>query len=371
MLYSTTLWGVKLKNEIGMKYLIDNIDNNEYSRYVLAADIGGTNSTLGVFGINDKRIQLLFYKRYNSKNLISVIPPVKEILEYSHKIHNIEIKSACFGSAGVSLKKGKVKLTNLNWGIDVNEIINETNLSDAYIINDFQAIGYGINALKHDTPKDILNVRPLKNRDNEAKTKAIIGAGTGLGKSILFYDRCRETYVPLPSEGGHVDFPIRNEFEFELIKFIKEKKNLDGPIRYEDILSGQGIELIYLFLRNNNGNPATEYDNIIDKSEDKAPLISKYKDTDETSKETFRVFTKFYGRCAKNFALDTLALGGLYIGGGIAAKNKEIFKTEEFINEFEDCFTQREVLRSIPIYVIINYDVSLYGAAYYIIINSI
>ncbi len=359
-----------MQNELEITYLKEFINKNDYSLFVLGADIGGTNTTLGVFGVKGKKLELLFYKRYNSTEISSIIPPIKEILEYSKNNHEFEIKEGCFGSAGVSLKKGVINLTNLDWGINAGEIVNETELSVVHIINDFQAIGYGINVLKHNSPSDILVVRAPKNKDNEKKTKALIGAGTGLGKSILFYEERKNNFIPLPSEGGHSDFPIKNELEFKLINFIKEKRFIEGPVRYEDLLSGQGIELIYFFLRSYGKKLETKYDKLIDESNDKVPLISKYREIDEICYETFKMFTKFYGRCAKNFSLDTLALGGLYIGGGIAAKNADIFKAKEFLDEFEDCFTQKEVLESIPIYVILNYDVSLYGAAYYTILNS-
>lgn len=358
-----------MKNKFGIEYLVNN--NKAYSRYVLAADVGGTNTTIGVCGICGQIPSLVFYKRYKSQNINSIVPPLREILEYTKNNHNIDLQVACFGCAGVQLKKDIVKLTNLKWGIDLNEVIQKTEISKAFIINDFQAIGYGINFLKDEDSKDIFIVRSTKHDQNKAKTKVIIGAGTGLGKAILAHDNYNEVYTPLPSEGGHTDFPIHNEFEFRLVRYIKEKKNLKSSVRYEDILSGTGIELIYLFLKASGEYSKTHYDKIIEKSKDKASLISKYKDIDEKSKEAFRLFTRFYGRCAKNFALDTLSLGGLYIAGGIASKNKEIFKTEDFLKEFEKCSAQKKVLESIPIYVILNYDVSLYGAAYYAMINSI
>lgn len=93
-------------------------------------------------------------------------------------------------------------------------------------------------------------------------------------------------------------------------------------------------------------------------------LISNYRLVDPLCKETFRLFTRFYGRCAKNFALATLAMGGLYIAGGIASKNKEIFSAPDFFEEFENASQRRDVLKEIPIYVILNYDVSLYGACF-------
>jgi len=85
---------------------------------------------------------------------------------------------------------------------------------------------------------------------------------------------------------------------------------------------------------------------------------------DEACRETYRLFTKFYARCAKNFALDILAEGGLYIYGGIAVKNKEIFTSKDFVNEFEKSHRRVEIIKKIPINLIINYDLGLYGACY-------
>jgi len=76
------------------------------------------------------------------------------------------------------------------------------------------------------------------------------------------------------------------------------------------------------------------------------------------------LFTLFYARCAKNFALNTLATGGLYIAGGIASKNKKIFTSKIFKDEFENAYRRADVLKSIPISIIVNYNVSLYGACF-------
>ena len=209
---------------------------------------------------------------------------------------------------------------------------------------------------------DMFEIRAEKSQEHSLSTKAILGAGTGLGKSILVYDKHYNIYVPIPSEGGHGDFPAQNDFEIQLLEFIKELRGISQPITYEELLSGRGIESIYLFLQKLQQFDATNYTEEIDNSQDKVNLISKYRQTDEICKETFRLFTRYYARCAKNFVLDTMATGGLYIAGGIASKNKEIFQSNEFLNEFENAYRRSDVLKKVPIYIILNYDVSLYGA---------
>jgi glucokinase len=186
----------------------------------------------------------------------------------------------------------------------------------------------------------------------------------------LRYDNHFDAFIPIASEGGHADLPIYNDFEFKLVNYIKNLRGISQPITYEEVLSGRGLEAIYLFLRNITKTPDNKYTTEIDNSNNIAALISKYKDIDETCKETFRIFTRFYGRCAKNYALDTLAMGGLYIAGGIAAKNHEIFNSKEFLEEFENGYRREDILKKISIFVVVNYDVSLYGACFAAMLQS-
>ena len=347
--------------------LIDiNSLNLDFSSYVLGVDIGGTYTNFGIAGIKNKKPILLFSLKFTSKELESLTPAIIQTLNYAKNEHNIDVYDACIGAAGVvSPTKNFADLTNVNWNVSTNEIIKNTSLKNAFIINDFQAIGYGINLLDHSNKNDIFQVRPETNKKYIThQNRAIIGAGTGFGKCILFYDHHLKAYIPNSSEGGHGDFPIYDDFEQRLINFIEKEKKDSFPVCYEDVLSGNGIESIYNFLTQYKKYQPSEYQNLIKNSIEKASLISKYGKIDELCKETFQYFTKFYGRCAKNFVLDTLATGGLYIAGGIASKNSDIFQTDEFLFEFENSQKRKGVLRKIPIYVIMNYDVSLYGTCF-------
>ena len=338
----------------------------KFSNYVLGVDIGGTNTNLGIAGVKNSKPVLLFSHNYKSKKLDSLVPAVENTLTYSKKNYDIEVDFACIGAAGVvSPSNDSAQLTNVKWDVSSKELTKKTSLCSVYIINDFQTIGYGLNLLDSKNRNDIYQVRSGKSKMRLSNaTKAIIGAGTGLGKSILTYDKHFNAYIPIPSEGGHADFPAQNNLEMKLIEFVKTKRGISQPLSYEEVLSGRGLENIYLFLRNSQQLKDTQYTKEIDNVADKATLISKYKNLDETCKKTFRLFTQFYARCAKNFILDTLATGGLYIAGGIAAKNKEIFSSNDFIVEFENVYNRTELLKTIPISVIVNYDVSLYGACY-------
>jgi glucokinase len=212
-------------------------------------------------------------------------------------------------------------------------------------MNDFEAIGYGINLLKK---KDFLIINKKISNKIKNQTKAVIGAGTGLGKAILNYDECFNCYVPIASEGGHADFPVYDLEELKLINFIKKIKKIN-QVSWEDLLSGKGLESIYFYLKKNKKS---------------AEEISKHRKTDKTYKKTFELFTRFYARAVKNFTLETLALGGVYIAGGIAAKNSDIFKSQTFLKEYKNNYKLKNVLVNIPVYVILNQNIGLYGSAF-------
>ncbi len=342
-----------------------NHTNKKLNPYIIGIDVGGTNVNSGILGIKDKKIQLLFSLNFKTKNIDSIIDVINKILEESKK-YNIKIDTACIAAAGVISKNKKyVKLTNASFDIKKEEIIKNTSLKNVFLINDFQALAYGIKFLNHKNKEEIFTIR--KNKENNKKTyltKTLIGAGTGFGKNILLYDKKLDKYISIPSEGGHTDFPIQNDFEKQLIDFIKKLRKIDKPVTYEEVLSGRGLEGIYKFLKNIKKFEETKYTKKIDNSEDMAQLISNYKDLDKTCKETFKLFFRFYARCAKNFVLDTLSIDGIYLGGGIVSKNKDILKTDDFIKEFENAYRRSEILKKTPIYIILEENASLYGACF-------
>lgn len=354
-----------MKVEYAIKHEREGIRNEDYSCFVLGGDIGGTHTNLGIFGVRGNRPILIFSLHFKSQELNSLIPAVEKVVDYTKKEHDIHVERACFGAAGrISADRDSGQLTNVEWDITTKEILEKTSLKSALLINDFEAIGYGINLLDLSNESDIFKIKHNPHLHNELPeaTKAIIGAGTGLGKSILVYSDTHKIYVPIPSEGGHGDFPARTEFELELVNFIKKQRRIKSAVSYEEVISGRGLEILYLFLRALRGAKPTKYTLEIDESKDKAKLITSYKDRDETCKETLRLYSLFYARCAKNFVLDSLARGGLYIAGGIASKNPEIFRRQEFIEEFEKADKVSGILKDVPIYVVVNYDVGMYGA---------
>jgi glucokinase len=339
----------------------------KYQDFFLTADIGGTNTNIGIFRLTQTKPVLLCSLHYKTHELPSYIIALQDALKYMQQSADIPIKRACIAAAGpVTVDHSKCALTNVPWRITTQEILTKTTLTSAYIINDFESIAYGINLLDETNPDDLVLIKKNQRPSNEniPHTKAVIGAGTGLGKCLLLYDKHRNTYIPHPSEGGHGDFPIHDENEQKIITYIKQQRKLQQPVSYEDLLSGDGITSLYSYLASTKYKNQSTSLHHMPLTDDAAAAIALQRHTDPLCNETFQIFTRFYGRCAKNFVLDTYATGGLYIGGGIAAKNKDIFSSTIFLDEFENTHKQAQILKNTPIYIIVNYNVSLYGACY-------
>lgn len=328
---------------------------------LLGADIGGTNSNFGIFKSTDGKLELVISIHCKSKEIKVFTDIVQDLLDYLKEKYQINIYHSCFAAAGVvSENRDYCKPTNLDFVLDAKEIIKKTNINCAIIVNDFEIIGYGIDIIDQ---KDLVQINKGVRRKHGAR--AILGAGTGLGKCIMHWNNKLAMYFPVPSEGGHADFSPQRPIEYELTEFIKKNKKIKCNVSWEDVLSGKGISQIYNFFFKKNGLKDGEN---IELHPDK---IFKTKNSNKHSLNTYHLYTILYARCAKNFALDALALGGVYIAGGIAEKNIELFKQKIFMEEFINCCKQRELLKNIPVYVIANYNISLYGAASFMILEGL
>ncbi len=329
---------------------------------IFAADIGGTNSNFGFFRRTDGGLELLFSLHIKSQKIVDFIQVIRDVLAYVKATYNIDIKQSGFAAAGVvSETQDYCKPTNLDFAIDAKEILRETGLICSFVVNDFEIIGYGLDKID---PKDLVLVN--KGIPRARANKAILGAGTGLGKCILDWNKYAGHYIPIASEGGHADCAPQNQLELDLVRYIHTTEKRTCNISWEDVLSGNGIERIYKFFRDRDKHEGLFEEHKVPHPDE----IFSSRNQDEHSRKTFELYTILYARCAKNFALDALALAGVYIAGGIAAKNLRLFEMPEFMQEFTNCGKQQELLKEVPIYVITDYNVSLYGAAEYMILEG-
>jgi glucokinase len=343
--------------------------SKEYEYFVLAADIGGTNTNIAICGVRGKKPVLVFSHHFQTIQLNNLHEAINETLKTAKERYNIEVEKSCIAGPGpVSQRKDRLRIfVKAKWDIDAYEILNNTFLKSAIIINDFDAIGFGVNLLDKNSEKDLVTVPHQNNylpKGSEKGVIAVIGAGTGLGKNFLIYDEKVNSYVPHSSEGGHADFPVTTHFELEMATYIRNLKDIKENLPCEELCSGKGIANIFKFLTEKFSETETTRKIKSANGEDIPALVADNEIKDKTCKETMKIFLTNYARLAKNFCLETMATGGLYIAGGIAAKHPEWFRSSDFMQTFESVHEFSGILREIPVYVITNYNVSLLGSAY-------
>ncbi|NJM71777.1 MAG: glucokinase [Scytonema sp. RU_4_4] len=332
---------------------------------LLAGDIGGTKTILRLVEASQKPLlRTIYEERYRSGDFLDLVPMVQQFLL---KANTPTPQKACFAIAG-PVVQNTAKLTNLVWFLDTERLQQELGIFQVSLINDFTAVGYGILGL--DT-QDVLTLQAGKL--NLEMPIAIIGAGTGLGQGFLI--KQGDHYQVFPSEGGHSDFAPRTELEFQLLKYLLDKHDIQR-VSVERVVSGMGVVAIYQFLRDRKiAAESPEIAQIVrtweqeagrqEKSVDPGAVIGRaaLQKSDRLSEQTMQLFVEAYGAEAGNLALKLLPYGGLYVAGGIAPKILPLIQQDRFMLSFTQKGRMRHLLEDIPVYVVLNQEVGLIGAA--------
>ena len=320
---------------------------------VIAADLGGTKTNIAAFSFDGRTLTKLHHTKYHSKDYKTFSAVVNQFLnEFKIPVPD----RICAGVAGPVLHE-HVHLTNLNWDIDSAEVRQQVGCQEVRLINDLEATAYGLFSLK-DEELDPLN----RGNRNNTGNGAIIAPGTGLGEAGLFWDG--HTFHPFPTEGGHCDFTVRSDLDWELHQYLHESHEV---VSYEHVISGPGIHAIYTFLRDrkNRSEPAWLAEAM--RHEDPSAVISETAIMEKCSlcMETMQMFVHYLARESGHLALKMKATGGLYLGGGIPPKIIPLLREDRFYKHFLHCDRMEDMLREIPIYVILNDETALLGAANY------
>jgi glucokinase len=322
--------------------------NKVKSEIVLAGDVGGTKTRLGLFEVTRGRLRLVFEKSFLNRNYRGLENILVDFIKGQKGI-----TAACFGVAG-PVTEEVVVAANLPWWIDIQSLRKVLPFEKMEVINDLVANAYGIPVLKKGD-FEILN--PGKIRTGN---QALISAGTGLGEAILFWEG--QQHVPSPSEGGHAEFGPRSHLELELFHYLSDRFD---HVSYERVLSGEGLVSIYQFLKDSKrfGSETAWISEKI--KEDPAEVISEtalFK-KNKLCVKALDLFASIYGAAAGNLALQVMAVGGVYVGGGIAPKIIWKLRDGTFIKAFKDKGRLSHIVAHIPVKVILNEETALLGAA--------
>lgn len=343
--------------------------HDNYNRFFVVADVGGTHTTVAILGVKERRkYDLIFKALFNTSAISDISYMLNDVLKQAKENYDIESTTAAICAAGpVPGLRDKISLTNANLVISRKSIISKTMLKTVALLNDFEAIAYGIDLL--DMKKDVIALSSPKNARPGQGQCAVIGAGTGLGMSILAYDGVHNTHVPLASEGGHITLSCSTDIEWEFYNYLKKSVLDNKEPDMESAVSGSGIEAIYNFIRQKKMFPATDITRRADSLTDPEKLheIDISYDADNTCRKTLDMFMAFYARAAKNLALISECYGSLFMCGTITLKLLEVLRKSPFVSEFLKHDKKSELLKRIPIYVVTNKDIPLYGCANFVL----
>jgi glucokinase len=326
---------------------------------ILAGDVGGTKVDLALFEFTAGKLVSLREQKYASKDFSGLEKVVEAFLEDSGLSGNRKatVTAACFGVPG-PVRHGKLKLTNLPWELDSRALSNNLKIDQLYLINDLEANGYGIPDL---TPDQICTLS--KGDPGATGNRALISPGTGLGEALLVWNG--HSHVPLASEGGHADFAPRTDDEIELLQYLR--REVGGRVSYERVISGMGLTSLYKFWRDIKRieEPAWLEERM--RLEDPNAVIGELGQTggSELCRLALEAFVAVLGAEAGNMALRVLAVGGVYLGGGIVPKVLEKMKDGTFLRAFTDKGRLSDLLVQTPVRIILESRAALIGAAAY------
>jgi glucokinase len=323
---------------------------------ILAGDIGGTKTLLQLADVDPDtdRCTVRAEQRFESSAYTSLAPMVREFLASAGEAG---VTAACFGVAGPVVDDGEHQqagLTNLPWRLDSQELSRSLAIARVRLVNDFQAVGYGIEGL------DPAHLAPVQARPCvSGGPRLVLGAGTGLGVAQLF--RCGAHYEVHPTEAGHAAFAPCADQQVELLQYLRAEY---GRVSRERVLSGGGIEAIYRFLGQTGAAAGGRIDEVFSAPDPAAAISAGALDgSDPVAVKSLKLFASIYGSVAGDLALTTLATGGVYLAGGIAPKILPFIASDDFLTAFNDKGRMAPLTLGMSVQVVTEHKVGLLGAA--------
>lgn len=322
-------------------------------RVVLAADMGGTKVNMALFDTSSSKPKTLFKEKYYSADFKSFSNLISNFLS-THP--NPVPDSICIGVAG-PVKNGVAKFTNLNWIISTNEIARITGIQKVALLNDLESTSYGLSQLSLSDLKNIYLHKKIK-----PGNIVLIAPGTGLGIAGLLEKE--NSYSTISSEGGHSEYAPRRNDDVLLYQYLKTKKKI---VSWEHVVSGQGIENVFDFLCDIKKMQIPTWLSKELSNNDKAAIISKNAINKKSAIccKTMKIFVENFARIASSMALTFKATGGIFLCGGIPPKIIQLLNDPEFIKQFLNSDRMNDLLKDIPVNIVLNEETALLGAAFY------
>lgn len=315
---------------------------------LLAGDVGGTKTLVGLFGDARPRPEALAVATFATSDLPDLESAVTRLLASQH-VDPRQIAAAAFGVAG-PVENGRASLTNVGWPVDGAALSTRLGIAPVLVVNDLVAMAHGVTVLE---PEELHILQ--RGRADAAGNAALIAAGTGLGQALLH--RVGGRLIPSPTEGGHAEFAARTDAEWRLVVALRRRF---GRVDCERVVSGPGLVNIHGVLH--EGAPC-----------EAMPGTAPFGAADVSSAaverrcprcvEALDLFVEAYGAAAGDLALRCMATAGVFVGGGIAPKILAALESGRFLDAFRAKAPMDGLVARVPVSVILNERVGLVGAA--------
>ena len=317
---------------------------------ILAGDVGGTKTLLGLFDRAGSRLRIRHQQAYSSQASPSLSSIVKTYLDET----GARVKSCAIGVAG-PVVNGRSQVVNLRWPVEERQLARTLGIARARVINDLEATAWGVPELGPRQTRSLTpGARPVPGN------AVLIAAGTGLGMAILLWDGTR--FRPSASEGGHQDFAPRNDVEDALLRYLRRRHD---HVSVERIASGPGFQTTYEFLvESARGTRTEEMARRMSEGDPNAAVAeAAIRRTDATAVRAAEILVSVYGAAAGNLALVAKSTAGVYVGGGIAPKILPLLERGEFLRALRAKGRLSPLLERMPVRVILEPRTALIGAA--------
>lgn len=307
---------------------------------------------MGLFRPNGERPMSVVVREFATLDFDSLDDIVQTFLEETNAR---EIEAVCIGVAG-PVTGLVARLTNVPWLADASDFAERLGDRPVQLLNDLEAMAYAVPVLEPDE-LGVLQEGIAVPTGNAA----LIAAGTGLGEALLHNVNGR--FLPSASEGGHADFAARRPRELEL---VQELSRVHGRVDNERVISGPGLVNLFRFTHGTQDlrTACRMLGPDVDPSDLPAAISeSAMEGRCHHCREALDMFVEAYGSEAGNLGLRSVATAGVYIGGGIAPKILPALETGLFMAAFCDKEPMVDLLRTLPVRVILNPAAGLLGAA--------
>ncbi len=313
----------------------------------LSADVGGTKTLIGVFAPGAARPEPRIVREYTTLDFDSLDDLIGTFLDETGATG---IGAAAFGVAG-PVNGLVARMVNVPWVADAAPI-GERLGCPVTLLNDLEAMAHAVPVLE---PDELATLQ--EGIQTPTGNAALIAAGTGLGEALLHNIDGR--FIPAASEGGHADFAARTPRE---LAFVADLSQSLGRVDHDRVISGPGLVNLFRFTHRSHAC------RVVDLNDDHAALPAHISECALARRcaacvEALDMFVEAYGAEAGNLALRSVATAGVYLGGGIAPKLLPALESGRFMDAFRDKEPLADLLRTIPVRVILNPSAGLLGAA--------